>query len=92
MNKSPRSAAFKKKIALEALKEHKTIEEIAKTHELHRVQVCKWKKELLDGAQSIFESKGKKKTQPNDDKAILERKIGQLTIENDWLKKKLEMW
>jgi transposase-like protein len=89
MNKRPRSAAFKKKIAIEALRENKTIEEIAKEHDLHRVQVCKWKKELLDGAESIFEDKGKKKAKPDDDKAVLERKIGQLTIEIDWLKKKL---
>lgn len=89
MNKRPRSAAFKKKIALEALRENKTIEEIAKEYELHRVQVCKWKKELLDRAESIFEGKGKKKAKPDDDKAVLERKIGQLTIEIDWLKKKL---
>ena len=89
MNKRPRSAAFKKKIALEALRENKTIEQIAKEYELHRVQVCKWKKELLDRAESIFEGKGKKKAKPDDDKAVLERKIGQLTIEIDWLKKKL---
>jgi len=91
MNKNPRSAAFKKKIALEALREDKTIEEIAKEHSLHRVQVCKWKKELLDGAESIFEGKPKRKAKPDDEKAVLERKVGQLTIEIDWLKKKLEI-
>ena len=91
MNKRPRSAVFKKKIALEALREDKTIEEIAKEHDLHRVQVCKWKRELLDGAESIFNRKGKNKTKSDDDKAALERKIGQLTIEIDWLKKKLEI-
>lgn len=90
MNKKPRSAAFKKKIALEALREDKTIEEIAREYDLHRVQVCKWKKELLDGAESIFEGTSKKKVKPDDEKAILERKIGQLTIEIDWLKKKLD--
>jgi transposase len=89
MNKRPRSAAFKKKIAIEALRENKTIEEIAKEYDLHRVQICKWKKELLDGAESIFEGKSKRNVNPDDDKATLERKIGQLTIEIDWLKKKL---
>jgi transposase-like protein len=89
MNKRLRSAAFKKKIAIEALRENKTIEEIAKEHDLHRVQVCKWKKELLDGVESIFEGKSKRNVNLDDDKAILERKIGQLTIEIDWLKKKL---
>lgn len=89
MNKSPRTAAFKKRIAVEALKEERTIEEIAKTYSLHRVQVCKWKKELLDGAESIFESKKRKNVNQDEEKAALERKIGQLTIEIDWLKKKL---
>jgi transposase-like protein len=89
MNKSPRTALFKKKIAIEALKENKTIEEIAREHSLHRVQVSQWKKELLDGAESIFEGKGRKKEKLDDNKELLERKIGQLTIEIDWLKKKL---
>lgn len=61
MNRNPRSAAFKKKIALEALREDKSIEEIAKEHDLHRVQVCKWKKELLDGAVSILKDQLKEK-------------------------------
>ena len=89
MNKSPRTAAFKKRIAIEALKEDRTIEEIAKEYSLHRVQVCKWKKELLDGAESIFECKKRKNLNQDEEKAALERKIGQLTIEIDWLKKKL---
>lgn len=93
MNKTPRTPAFKKKIALEALREEKTIEEIAKDYNLNRVQVSKWKKELLDGAELIFSGKRKeKRSLLHDDeaKATLERKIGQLAIENDWLKKKLE--
>lgn len=93
MNKTPRTPAFKKKIALEALREEKTIEEIAKEYNLNRVQVSQWKKELLDGAESIFVGKRKEKKAlalHSDSTALLERKIGQLTIENDWLKKKLE--
>lgn len=91
MNKKPRSAAFKKKIAIEALREEKTVEEIAREYGLHRVQVCKWKKELLDGAESIFASRRAGKSNQEDEKAALERKVGQLTIEIDWLKKKLEI-
>ena len=87
MNKTPRTAVFKKKIALAALREENTIEEIAKEHGLHRVQVCKWKKELLDGAESVFETKNKRKANDDEAKAALERKVGQLTIEIDWLKK-----
>lgn len=94
MNKTPRTPAFKKKIALEALREEKTIEEIAKDYGLNRAQVSQWKKELLDGAESIFIGKRKEKKallNLDEAKASLERKIGQLTIENDWLKKKLEL-
>lgn len=90
MNKNPRTAAFKKKIAIEALREEKTIEEIARDHSLHRVQVCKWKKKLLDGAESIFAGGSKKRSNQDEEKAALERKVGQLIIEIDWLKKKLE--
>ncbi len=93
MNKTPRTPAFKKKIALEALREEKTIEEIAKEYCLNRVQVSQWKKELLDGAEAIFTGKKREKKilqNYDEEKAALERKIGQLTIENDWLKKKLE--
>lgn len=93
MNKTPRTPAFKKKIAFEALREEKTIEEIAKEYNLNRVQVSQWKKELMEGAELIFIGKRKEKkalAQHDDTTAALERKIGQLTIENDWLKKKLE--
>lgn len=92
MNKTPRTPAFKKKVALEALREEKPIEEIAKAYDLNRVQVSQWKKELLDGAELIFLGKRKEKkalAQHDETTAALERKIGQLTIENDWLKKKL---
>ena len=92
MNKTPRTAAFKKKIALEALREEKTIEEIAKEHSLNRVQVSLWKKELMDGAELIFEGKRNEKkaiSKHLEEKAALEQKIGQLIIEVDWLKKKL---
>ena len=89
MNGKIRSAAFKKKVALEAIKEEKSLNEIAKEYEVHPVQVCKWKKELLDRAEIVFESE-KKKPSGNDEKiASLERKVGQLAMENEWLKKKL---
>lgn len=89
MNGNPRTALFKKKIAVEALKGERTTNEIAKAYEVHPVQVCQWKKELLDGAESLFEKRNRKKPDAEAEKAILERKIGQLIVENDWLKKKL---
>lgn len=89
MNRNLRTAAFKKKVAIEAIKEEKTINEIAKEYEVHPVQVSRWKKELLDGAETLFGSPKRKNSDPDIEKAALERKVGQLTVEIDWLKKKL---
>ena len=53
-----RSATFKKKVALESIREIETINEIAQKYGVHPIQVRKWKKELLDNAEMAFE-KGK---------------------------------
>ena len=89
MGKPKRSAAFKRKVALDALREDKTMGEIASKHGVHPVQVGVWKKQLIDGSEAIFEDKRKKKKDDEITKDGLERKIGQLTIEIDYLKKKL---
>jgi transposase-like protein len=49
------SAAFKAKVALEAAKQDETITELAKRHQVHPVQISQWKKQLLDGLESLFE-------------------------------------
>jgi len=88
------SPELKKRIAVEALREQRTTNEIASAYEVHPVQVRKWKKELLDGAISIFEDPRKSKRKLKDQEqqeAVLQQKVGQLTIENDWLKKKLSL-
>lgn len=88
------SPELKKKIAIEALREQRTANEIANAYEIHPAQVRKWKKELLDGAISIFEDPRKSKRKLKDQEqqeAILQQKIGQLTVEIDWLKKKLNL-
>lgn len=88
------SPEFKKKIAIEAIKEQRTINEIANEHQIHPVQISKWKKELLDGAIAIFEDPRKHKDdvkKQEQQEGILQQKIGQLLIENDWLKKKLSL-
>lgn len=91
MHKTIRSATFKQKVAIEALKGDRTINEIAKEYGIHPVQVAQWKKTLLDGAALVFERRGRKEKGADVEMASLERKIGQLTIEIDWLKKKLGM-
>jgi transposase len=89
MTKTPHSAEFKKRVALEALKENKTLAQIASAYGIHPVQVCKWKKMLLDGAASIFSDPKKICRAHAWDQEAHERKIGQITIELDYLKKKL---
>lgn len=88
MSKTLRTASFKKKVALEALKEDKTLSQIASQYGVHPIQVSKWKKELLDGAESIFEDKRSRRKEEGVAREDLERKIGQLTVELDFLKKR----
>ena len=89
MARTPHTAEFKKKVAIEALKEDKTLAQIASLYGIHPVQVCKWKKMLQDGAASIFSSSKKASHANAWDQEAHERKIGQMTIELDYLKKKL---
>ena len=92
MNESKRkifTGAQKAKIALEAVRGTKTINEIAQENSVHPTQVSQWKKELLDNAGSLFEGKrGPKPTNAQSDPDRLYAKIGQLNMELDWLKKK----
>jgi transposase len=85
--RTPRSAAFKKKVALEALREDKTLNQLASQYGVHPLQVGKWKKELIERAEDIFENRKKNGNQSEYDREALEKKIGQLTMENDFLKK-----
>ena len=89
MMKKVRSPEFKKRVALEALKEQKSVREIAAEYEVHPMQVCKWKKELCEKSILAFES-GRKNIEKlmKEKEAKLHEKIGQLTIELDWIKKK----
>ncbi len=73
----------KLKVALEAIKEELTINEIASKYELHPGQVRQWKREFLDNAESVFKNS---KEEKND----LENLIGQQTIEINFLKKNLK--
>ena len=81
---------FKARVALEALKGIKTIQQIAKEFDIHPVQVSDWKKTMAQGAASVFGS-GAGKGEAEDyerERAQLHAKIGQQAIELDWLTKK----
>jgi len=83
------SADWKAKVALEAIKGQRTVQEIASHYEVHPTLVTHWKKQLLEGAAEIF-SNGKKVAAEADEelKAELYQQIGKLQVEVDWLKKK----
>jgi len=93
MLREKRSSAFKRKVSLEAVRERKTINEIASEFGVHPAQVSKWRKQLLDGIDSIFEAQSRNRKilkEKSDHEKYLHEKIGRLTMELDWLKKKLD--
>lgn len=76
-------------MALEAMKEEKTIHQIAKENDLHPTQVTEWKKMLAENIAGVFE--GNKRAEKEDfekERERLHSKIGQLTVEVDFLEKK----
>jgi transposase-like protein len=84
-----RDPSFKLKVALEAAKDEKQIKQIARDYEIHPKQVTEWRDRLLESANTIFETKFNKEDRFEKKEESLLKKIGQLTVENDWLKKKL---
>jgi transposase len=86
------SAEFKSKVALEAIKEIKTIAELCQEYGIHGGQIKEWKQKLLDSLPSVFDSNNKAKKsskQAEEKQDKLYQKIGQLNVELDWLKKKM---
>ena len=83
------SGEFKAKVALEAIRGLKTVNEIGREFGVHPTQVGLWKKEQLDQAGSLFDAKrGPKLADPSASPERLYSEIGRLKMELDWLKKK----
>ena len=81
-------ADFKAKIGLEAVRGVKTINEIAQEHNVHPQLVTQWKKEILENASSLFDTKrGPKPVDESSPEDKLYSEIGRLKLEADWLKK-----
>lgn len=86
------TAAFKAQVALEAAKEVKTLNELASQFGVHAAQIAKWKKQLLENIANIFILNASKR-----DLSLVKRldelyrQIGEVTVERDWLKKKLNL-
>ena len=81
------SAAFKAKVALAAIKGDKTMRELSSFYTLNPVQIQKWKKQLLDGSADVFGASSKKEKNNEMEVKDLHAKIGQLTMERDFLSK-----
>jgi transposase len=80
------SAGFKAKVALAAIKGEKTLAELAQLYDVHSTQITAWKAQLLEGAAGLFGSgSAARETAPAVDLKALHAKIGELTLENDFL-------
>jgi transposase-like protein len=84
------SAALKAKVALAAIKERKTVSELASQHHVHPTQIHHWKRQLLEGAVEIFENghSARREEELSRREAELYQEIGRLKMELEWMKKK----
>ena len=78
------SPAFKAKVALAAIKGELTITELSQRHDVHPNQITQWKTQLLAHSADVFDG-GSQSKEPAVDVKTLHAKIGQLTLENDFL-------
>ncbi len=83
--------AIKAKAALEAIKGELTIAELAAKYQVHPNMITGWRREVLDNAAGIFDHAKERRAEAEVQEKIdgLHKTIGEITMENDWLKKKL---
>jgi len=85
------SAQFKAKVALEALREQHTVNELARKFSVHPSQIHDWKKQLLERVPEVYQQNGARvQDQESEIVPELYQQIGRLQVELDWLKKKHE--
>lgn len=83
------SSVLKAKVALEAIRGHKTVAELAGEYQVHPTQISQWKKQLLDAAQELFgDRRGQEQRDQQELVAQLYEQIGRLKVEVDFLQKK----
>ena len=84
------TSAFKAKVALAALKNDRTIAQLAEQFDVHPNQIASWKEQLLAGAGDVFERRSHVRSSvPEVDIKALHAKIGELVLENDFLERAL---
>ncbi len=84
------SNEFKTKVVLESLKERQSLEVLAKKYELLPGQIATWKAIALKNFGNVFSTDPPEAKEKGVDSQVLYAQIGQLKVENDWLKKKLQ--
>jgi len=88
--KRQHTAEFKAKVVLEALKETLSSTELASKFEIHPTQIAKWKKQFTESIPDVFGSARERREKDDEaEKERLLKKVGELQMEVDWLKKKL---
>ena len=88
MTRRPRrnhSPAFKAKVAVAAIRGEKTMIELSQEFDVHPNQIKQWRDQLLEGATGVFGEAPKAELEPTVDVKTLHAKIGELTLENDFL-------
>jgi putative transposase len=82
---------FKFQVALDALKEQKTLSQLASEYDVHPTQITQWKKQLLDGGSSLFgQQRVREQHEQSAREAELFEQIGRLKMELEWVKKKVD--
>lgn len=90
MKRNRYTKEYKAKVALEAVKGQKTVNELASEYGVHVIQINNWKKQLVEALPGVFNGRnGQQEARDEAEKDRLYQQIGKLQVEVDWLKKKV---
>jgi len=86
-------AGFKARVALEAVKGEKTLAELSSQYGVHSNMIVRWKQEMLQKLPGLFDKKAERRENAQEAEKVdkLYKAVGELKMENDWLKKKLDL-